>query len=294
LQEITVDQLIERYAVLLLDAYGVLVHTSGALDGAAELIAELNRIEKPYYILTNDASRLPETSAARFQRYGLGIEPDRIISSGQLIEGYFRTHQLEGARCVVLGPADSVRFVEMAGGRVVSPDQDFDVLVICDEGGFRFLETIDTVLSALFQKFSRREEIHLVLPNPDLIYPKSDHGFGITSGSIGLVLEAALRMRYPDRTDLRFTRLGKPHASIFREALRRSGTQDVVMIGDQLETDIRGANDMGIDSVLVGTGVTQTHETRIPETLRPTYLLHSLRLSCSGRTVSGKGMNDDI
>jgi len=289
-----VDQLIERYAVLLLDAYGVLVHTSGALDGAAELIAELNRIEKPYYILTNDASRLPQTSAARFQRYGLGIEPDRIISSGQLIEGYFRTHQLEGARCVVLGPADSVRFVEMAGGRVVSPDQDFDVLVICDEGGFRFLETIDTVLSALFQKFSRREEIHLVLPNPDLIYPKSDHGFGITSGSIGLVLEAALRMRYPDRTDLRFTRLGKPHASIFREALRRSGTQDVVMIGDQLETDIRGANDMGIDSVLVGTGVTQTHETRIPETLRPTYLLHSLRLSCSGRTVSGKGMNDDI
>jgi ribonucleotide monophosphatase NagD (HAD superfamily) len=182
----------------------------------------------------------------------------------------------------------------MAGGRVVSPDQDFEVLVICDEGGFPFLETVDTVLSALFYKFNRREAIHLVLPNPDLIYPKSDHGFGITSGAIGLVLEAALQMRYPDRADLRFTRLGKPHASIFREALRRSGTPDVVMIGDQLETDIRGANDMGIDSVLVSTGVTQTYKTRIPEKLRPTYLLHSLSLSQSDRTVSGKGMSEPI
>lgn len=294
MQAITAVQLIERYAVLLLDAYGVLVHTSGPLDGAAELIAELNQNGKPYYILTNDASRLPETGAARFQKFGLGIASDRIITSGQLIEGYFRSHRLAGARCIVLGPEDSARYVEMAGGQVVSPHEDFEALVICDEGGFPFLETVDRVLSALFQKFGRQEKIHLLLPNPDLIYPKNDRDFGITSGSIALVLEAALQMRYPDRSDLRFTRLGKPHASIFKEALRRSGTRNVVMIGDQLETDIRGAKDMGIDSVLVSTGVTQTHETRIPEALRPTYLLHSLSLSRSGRALSGRGINDEI
>jgi HAD superfamily hydrolase (TIGR01450 family) len=294
LQEITFDRLIERYAVLLLDAYGVLVHTSGALNGAAELISGLNRIKKPYFILTNDASRLPQTGAARFKKYGLEIEPDRIITSGQLIEGYFKTHHLEGARCVVLGPEDSTRYVKLAGGQVVSPDEAFEVLVICDEGGFPFIETVDKVLSALFHKFNDREEVHLLLPNPDLIYPKSDQDFGITSGSIALVLEAALRMRYPDRSDLRFTRLGKPHAAIFQEAFRRSGTRDVVMVGDQLETDIRGAKEMGIDSVLVSTGVTQTHETRIPEALRPTYLLHSLSLSRSGRTLSGRGINDKI
>jgi HAD superfamily hydrolase (TIGR01450 family) len=286
IKDVTIEQLIEGYAVLLLDAYGVLVHTSGALGGAAELIAELNQIKKPYFILTNDASRLPETGAARFKKFGLRIEPDRIITSGQLIEGYFRTHLLEGARCIVLGPEDSAGYVEMAGGQVVPPDEDFEVLVICDEGGFPFLETVDRVLSALFHKFDRREEIHLLLPNPDLIYPKSDQGFGITSGSIALVLEAALHLRYPGRPDLHFERLGKPHVAIFKEAKRRSGTRDMVMIGDQLETDIRGANDAGIDSVLVSTGVTETETASIPERLRPTYLLRSLNISRSSNTIS--------
>ena len=67
LPEITIETLIDRYEVLLLDAYGVLVHSSGTLTRAAELITKLNRAAKPYYILTNDASRLPATAAARFQ-----------------------------------------------------------------------------------------------------------------------------------------------------------------------------------------------------------------------------------
>ena len=65
IQEITIETLIDRYQVLLLDAFGVLVHSSGTLAGAAELITELNRSAKPYYILTNDASRLPATAATR-------------------------------------------------------------------------------------------------------------------------------------------------------------------------------------------------------------------------------------
>ena len=47
LQEITVDELLDRYSVILLDSYGVLIHSSGALVGARELISKLNRIEKP-------------------------------------------------------------------------------------------------------------------------------------------------------------------------------------------------------------------------------------------------------
>jgi ribonucleotide monophosphatase NagD (HAD superfamily) len=38
IQKITIDELIKRYSVLLLDAYGVLVHSSGGLEGAGELL----------------------------------------------------------------------------------------------------------------------------------------------------------------------------------------------------------------------------------------------------------------
>ena len=79
--EITIEAVIDRYEVLLLDAVGVLVHGSGALAGAVELIQRLNRSAKPYYVLTNDASRLPAARAARLQAYGLAVDADRIITS---------------------------------------------------------------------------------------------------------------------------------------------------------------------------------------------------------------------
>jgi ribonucleotide monophosphatase NagD (HAD superfamily) len=267
-RNITVEELIARYPVLLLDAYGVLVNSTGALPGAAGLIDELNRSGKSYYLLTNDASKLPQTAASRYQGYGLQIEPQRIITSGELLKNYFKTHNLSGARCTVLGPEDSARYTRDAGG----------VVVIGDEAGFPFVETVDMVLTELFHKVERREKFDLVLPNPDLIYPKADRGFGITSGSIALIIEAALQLRYPGRPDLRFERLGKPNADIFKEALKRSGTENMVMIGDQLETDIRGANAFGLDSVLVGTGIADPTIADIPHELQPTYRMHSIGL----------------
>ena len=174
-------------------------------------------------------------------------------------------------------PENSSRYVELAGGRVVPPTDDFDAIVIGDQSGFPFLETVNAVMSALFHKVDRHQKVHLILPNPDLIYPKGEQGYGVASGSVALVLESALQLRYPDRPDLRFVRLGKPHPAIFAEALRRSGTMDMVMMGDQLETDIRGANDFGIDSVLVDTGVlnsaTEASGRLAP---RPTFRMSSL------------------
>jgi len=263
--------------VLLLDAYGVLIDMSGALPGAIELISLLNRTKKPYFIMTNDASRLAETSAKHYRDFGLQISPDRIITSGTLLQTYFEQNRLTGARCIVLGPEDSVRYVELSGGNVVSPGEDFEVLVIGDEEGYPFLETVDTVLTTLFQKLDRQETVHLVLPNPDMIYPKSDKDFGIASGSVAIMLEAALESRYKHHRNLCFERLGKPHRAIFQEALRRSGTMNMVIIGDQLETDIRGAIDFGIDSVLVATGLAQAPIEDIPENCRPTYYMQNLK-----------------
>ena len=276
LPKINIETLIERYAVLLLDAYGVLVNDSGALAGAAELIRMLNRMQKPYFLLTNDASKLPQTTAGRFQGYGLEIGPDRIITSGGLLKNFFKLQGLQGTRCVVLGPADSAQYVVDAGGRIVAPAAGFDVVVIGDEAGFPFVETVDAVLTELFHKVDRGESFHLVLPNPDLLYPKANRGVGIASGSIALIIEAALQLRYPGLSNLNFTRLGKPHTAIFREALRRSGTMDMIMIGDQLDTDIRGANAFGLDSVLVETGISAAMSVPEPNQPRPTYGMVSI------------------
>lgn len=275
IKDTTMQELIARYPVILFDSFGVLASSNAVLPGAVELIANLNAIAKTYFVLTNDASALPESRSENYAKLALNIKPEQIITSGGLLSRYFADEHLQGLRCVILGPEDSVRYVQIAGGEVVPIGADFDAVVIGDQSGFPFLETMDQVMTDLFRKTDKGENVRLILPNPDLIYPDGD-GFGFASASIAMLLESALKLRYPERDDLHFIRLGKPHEAIFAEALRRSGTRDMVMIGDQLETDIKGANDFGLDSVLVGTGIAALDLSWAPESMRPTYTLRAL------------------
>ena len=240
-----------------------------------ELLTRLNREDRPYFIVTNDASKLPATAASRYQHFGLPIDASRILTSGMLLTGHFADRGLRGRRCAVLGPADSARYVADAGGEVVPPDEAFDVLVIGDESGFPFLDWADAALSSLFASIDAGRPVHLVVPNPDLIYPGGG-GFGFAAGTIANMFEGALALRYPDRRDLRFVRLGKPNTPIFEDALRRLGTSRAVMVGDTLETDITGARAAGLDAVWIETGVTAEIPADTPGHLRPTWRMPGL------------------
>ena len=284
----TLDELAERYAVILFDAYGVLAGSEYVAPEAPAAIARLNAIGKPYYVLTNDASALPETRAARYARMGLPVTADRIITSGSLLSAHFADNDLAGARCAVLGTSDSVAYVEIAGGVRVPFGDDFDALVIGDQSGFPFLEASDAVLSRLFAKIDAGDAPRLILPNPDLIYPEGA-GFGFASGTVAAMFESALALRYPDRPELRFERLGKPHRAMFAEARRRGGSDDMAMIGDTPETDIRGANAFGISSALIATGIARVDVSRLPESDRPRYLMLSLASSAANRCPAQSG-----
>lgn len=271
----TIEQLIERHDLLLFDAYGVLVHSGGALPGAAALIELLHRSGKPFFVVTNDASKLPETAATRYRRFGLALDSTHILSSGQLLSGYFAEHALAGARCAVLGTTDSAHYVRRAGGEVVPPAAAFDALVIADETGYDFVTSVNDALSSLFERLDAGQHVHLLLPNPDLIYPRAARSFGFAAGSIALMFEAALKRRYGAHRAPAFIALGKPQPHLYQEALARTHARAPVMIGDQLETDIRGAIAAGIDSVLVTTGVSVDVGNRA-DGLRPTWWMRSV------------------
>ena len=274
---INAESLIERYDALFFDAYGVLLHRDGPLPGACQLLERLHQLGKPYYVVTNSAARLPEHAAVRYQAFGFPLKAEQIITAGSLIAPYFRAHGLEGRRCAVLGPEDSHTFVEQAKGLLVSVTEAFDVLVIGDQVGFPFLEHMDAALTHLIHRFDQDLPVALVLPNPDLIYPKP-LGFGLTCGAMATLIEAVLKQRYPQREDISFTVLGKPMPALFEEAARRAGTRNAVMIGDQMGTDIRGAHAFGIDSALVTGGVAELafFEEDLPHP--PTYQLSNLLL----------------
>lgn len=268
------SSLVERYDGVLLDAYGVLVDGSGALPGARALIETLDRTATPYAIVTNDASRSQATYARRFAELGLPIPGERVVSAGSLIPGYFREAGLAGARAAVLGTADSIAFVAEGGGVPVAiePGFELDALVVCDDAGFPFLAALELTLSAVVRALDAGRTPALILPNPDLVYPKGGGELGVTAGSIALVIEHAIARRC-HRT-IPFVHLGKPEPRIFREAAASIGVplDRVVAIGDQLETDVAGARAAGISVALVE-GVSRWAPNHA---IVPTYLLRSI------------------
>jgi HAD superfamily hydrolase (TIGR01450 family) len=253
--QIDADELATRYDGLLIDAYGVLVHTQGAFPGASQFVERLKAAGKPFCVITNDASRLPSSCAAKYRRDGVAIADEQVITSASLIEPHLEENDLSDARVALLGPEESKAYVRNTAARLVDPRrEDFDVLVICDESGYPFVSTIDDVLTRLLDRIDAGDPPAMLLPNPDLIYQRSASSYGITSGSVAAMLEAILASRYPNR-DLRFERLGKPHSRMFERGVELCGTDNVVVLGDQLETDIRGARDAGLDCALVTTGL---------------------------------------
>ena len=273
--EIQIDDLIGIYDALLFDAYGVLINSSGPLPKSKPVIDKLNLIKKPYLILTNDSSRSIESSSNRYGEFGLDISIENIITSGSLIQNYFLKNNLVNQKCCVLGSGDTSKYVTDAGGRIVSSEDKFQVLIIGAISGYPFVETASTLISKLFSIIDNGETVELILMNPDLLYPKTEDSFGLAAASLEKLIEEALALRYPLSQNLTFSKLGKPYLPIFEKAFSKTRTKKMVMIGDQLHTDIQGAKNFGIDSVLMQTGISSLHS-EIPQNLVPTYRMKNL------------------
>jgi ribonucleotide monophosphatase NagD (HAD superfamily) len=272
-EPVTIAELLDRYDGVLLDAFGVLVDARGVLPGTPALFAELGRRGTPFAIVTNDASRSPATYAARFAGHGAAISAEHVVTSGSLLPGYFRDRGLAGARTCVLGTEDSFAYVRDGGGVPVAlaPGMELDVLAVCDDSGTPFVDGIELAYSAVVRAVEAGRRPALVLPNPDLVYPKGEGEYGFTAGAMALVIETALARRFPGR-GLGFDRLGKPAPDLFAEARRRLGGGNVVMIGDQLETDVAGARAAGIDAALLA-GVSRWTPS---SDIAPRYLLATI------------------
>jgi HAD superfamily hydrolase (TIGR01450 family) len=281
---IEISELLDHHRGVLLDVYGVLFDARGPLPGAAALLAELEHRGTPFRIVTNDASRSQATYAARFARHEITVAPERFVTSGSLLPDYFREHRLAGARTLVLGTADSIDFVREGGGVPVSFSRDsacftnelIEAVAVCDDDGFDFLQGLELALSSIVRAIEAGFPPALILPNPDLVYPKGGGELGFTAGAIALLLEAALARRFPGHA-LRFVHLGKPEPHLFIAAARQLGIapHELVMIGDQLETDNAGARAAGCACALLA-GVSSWEHARATAKVAPDYLLDHL------------------
>jgi ribonucleotide monophosphatase NagD (HAD superfamily) len=106
--------------------------------------------------------------------------------------------------------------------------------------------------------------------NPDVSFP-SEVGPLPGAGALQAIVTAATG-HPPDHM------VGKPGPIIFREALRRlNGTaENTAMVGDRLETDVQGAKNAGIPSILLLSGITQPGDWEQPGKPQPDFIFDDI------------------
>ncbi|GAA4750285.1 HAD-IIA family hydrolase [Gordonia alkaliphila] len=255
----TGDTVTAEYDALLFDLDGTLFEGSTPLPGALDVVA--SRPRDAYYV-TNNASRSAAEVAAHLQDLGFDAEPSAVITSAQVGARLVADRIAPGSAVLVVGAPSLREEVASVGLVPVSSADESPAAVIQghspDTDWARLSEAALAIANGA-QWFAT---------NTDTTLP-TERGLMIGNGSMVAAVASA--------TGQQPVVAGKPAAPIMRAVLARSRSSRPLMIGDRLNTDIEGANAVGIDSLLVLTGVASASSllAAVPEQ-RPTYVIANL------------------
>lgn len=243
---------------ILLDIDGVLHVSMQPIAGAAETLRWLEQQGYHTCFVTNTTTVARATLAQRLSGIGLPITEQQLITAPVATANYIRQHYA-GKRCWVLTKGDTA--ADFAGIELV--ESRADVVVI---GGAEELLTYETMNAA----FRMLMDGAVLLAMHANLYWRANDGLRLDSGPYVHALELA--------TGKRATVLGKPDGAFFEQALLSIGVvaQDAVMVGDDLENDVAGAQRAGLRGVLVCTGK-HGADSPLLERVRPDAMLGSIR-----------------
>lgn len=229
----------------LIDMDGVIYRENHLIPGVTDFIQALVATGTPFLFLTNNSAPTPEDLAVRLKHLGIAGLSARHFYTSALNTADFLSETDPGCTVFVLGEGGLLTALHE---RKIANDAIQPRYVIVGEGN----ATMDRLTKAheCIEKGAR-----LLVTNPDNWCPVASQKTRPGAGATAAFLEAS--------TGRRAYFLGKPNGYMFHRARRKLaelalGTpEQVVMIGDTMETDIRGAFEAGMQSYLVLSGSTQ-------------------------------------
>jgi NagD protein len=229
----------------LIDMDGVIYRENHLIPGAAEFVEALLSAGVPFLFLTNNSAPTPEDLAIRLKRLGInGVSPRHFYTSAMNTADFLsETHP--NCTAFVIGEGGLIAALHE---RKIASDGISPSYVVVGEG------------SASMERLSKAHECiergaRLLATNPDNWCPISSTKTRPGAGATAAYLETS--------SGRRAYYLGKPNGYMFQRARRKLNEnalcqlEEVVMIGDTMETDIRGAVESGMSAFLVLSGSTQ-------------------------------------
>ena len=230
--------IVQNYDIFYIDLWGV-IHDGIALHkNAIQVLKEITKAKKKYVLLTN-APRPNKTVKSFLEKMGMNKEiRQNVYSSGEAALSYLKKN-LSDKKFYHLGPP-----------------RDFDLFL-----DFKKDKTVDIkecnyfLCTGLFEEHGEdlnyykelfKEHINkkMICTNPDLIVDRGNQR-ELCAGSVALVFE---------KMGGKVIYFGKPFPEVYNQSIDNKGKK-ILSIGDNLNTDIKGANLLNYDSLLISNGI---------------------------------------
>lgn len=224
---------------LLLDLDGTMYRGSKMMKGGKELMEALHQNQQRYLFLTNNSKRTRKQNVEHMEKMGyIGIRKQDFFTSAMAAAIYVRKHY-EKRKVFMIGEEGLREALLEQGFLFDDENPDFVFVGLDQKGNYqKYSHAVNALINGAV----------LIGTNDDRILAQ-ENGFMLGNGSVVAMMEYASNQKSPC--------IGKPHAPILTEALETAqlNKDEVLLVGDNLETDILLGKQNGVETVLVLGGV---------------------------------------
>lgn len=249
--------MMKAFQVYCFDLDGTVYHGTEPVPKAVTFIAKLQEkgIE-PYYI-TNNSSATPKQVQKKLASFGITAKAENIMTSSIATAKYCK-EKYPGATVQMIGEGGLKEALQSEGISIVEENPDVVIMGIDRDINYEKLATVSLAI---------RAGAKFIATNGDKAIP-TERGLLPGSGSFVKLVEYT--------TGITPIIIGKPEPYMFGYIQEQSGfaKEEMVMIGDNYDTDILGGIHYGISTVHLEGGVTSTEVVKEKKE-QPTYLLET-------------------
>lgn len=249
----------DKMKTYIFDLDGTMYRGNEVIEDARLTIEKMHQLKLPYVFLTNNATRTRTENKEHMIKMGYQhIEEDMFFTSAMAAASYAKK-QAKSNKAAILGVSGLREAITLYGFEIEEEHPEFLFVGLDVNATYRDYSKALTIL---------KNGAKLVGTNSDRMLPNAS-GFDLGNGAVVAMLEYA--------SGQTSAKIGKPYAPILEEALHYFGLkkEDVILVGDNLETDILLGVKQGIETILVTTGVHQKEDCERLN-IHPDHIISSL------------------
>jgi len=250
--------ILKQKKIFILDMDGTFYLGDQILEGSLDFIKHIREKGMDFFFFTNNSSKSPEVYVEKLARMGLRVTKDKIITSGMVTIDYIKK-RFKNPRIYLVGTKPLEEDFEQNGIKLVETEPQAVVI------GFDTTLTYDKIMKACH---FIRQGVPFIATHPDLNCP-TENGSVPDCGAMCAMITAS--------TGVRPIYLGKPYPETIQYIMDtlKCKKEDMVFVGDRLNTDIAIGVKNGVTTILVLTGEATLADVEKSE-IKPDFIVERL------------------